>query len=252
MAESQAVLDNRSRFPRGLQQPESGYRFSVDSLLLSCYPHKPAGGSFLELGAGCGAVSLGFLLLRQREGFRGLGIDADPQMVEAAGENAKRLGLQGHFRSEICDVADIRQSGAISPESFDLVLLNPPYRREGQGRQPRRGQGARTESGAVLADFLSAASYAVKNKGFVCLVYLAERLPELLRGLYGSRLEPKRMRPVHGKPDRGAAQVLVEARKNAGPELNLEPPLVLYSDRNNRLTRQALEFCPFLRCNSGD
>jgi len=46
----------------------------------------------------------------------------------------------------------------------------------------------------------------------------------------------------------------VLARKTGRPGLRLEAPLVLYegSGPQTRLTRQALEFCPFLACNAGE
>jgi tRNA1(Val) A37 N6-methylase TrmN6 len=183
--------------------------------------------------------------------LEGLGVDRDPEMVRAAAENAGRLGLGGRFRAEAADVRSVRQSPLIQPESFDLVLFNPPYRRPEQGRRsPAEAKNrACVEEGAGVGDFVSAASYAVKNKGLVCLVFLAERLTPLMRALAAARLEPKRMRPVHGRPDRSASQVLLEARKNGGEGLTAEPPLVLYSGENGGLSEDALRFCPFLGCN---
>jgi len=172
-------------------------------------------------------------------------------MVRAATENAARLGLSERFRAEVGDVRSVRHQDLIQAESFDLVLFNPPYRRPEQGRRsPVQAQNAaRVETGGGLEDFVRTAAYAVKNKGLVYLVFLAERLPHLLRTLASHRLEPKRMRPVHGRSGRNASQVLVEARKNGGEALAAEPPLILYSGQKRGLSRQALEFCPFLESN---
>jgi tRNA1(Val) A37 N6-methylase TrmN6 len=242
---------NRAYFPRGLVQPDGGYRFGADSLLLACYPRPREGDRFLELGAGCGAVSLGMLLHARASGLRGLGVDRNPDMVRAARDNAQSLGFSESFRAEEADVRSLRGSQLIAPESFDLVLVNPPYRRPEQGRQSpvEAESAARVERETGLEDFLRAAAYALKNKGLVCIVFLAERLPYLLRTLGACRLEPKRMRPVQGRPDRSASQVLVEARKNGGEGLEAEPALVLYSGEKGGLSREALRFCPFLECN---
>jgi len=245
------VQRNRAYFPRGLSQPEQGYRFAVDSLLLACYPRPGEGGRFLELGSGCGAVSLGMLLHNRAARLEGLGLDRDPEMVRAAAENARRLGLGDRFRAEAADVRSIRESSLIQPETYDLVLCNPPYRRQEQGRQsPVEAENrARVEESAGVEDFVRAAAYAVKNKGLVHLVFLAERLTPLMRALSQSRLEPKRMRPIHGRPNKSASQVLIEARKNGGEGLSVEPPLILYSGEGGGLSEQALRFCPFLGCN---
>ncbi|MCF8086134.1 MAG: methyltransferase domain-containing protein [Desulfohalobiaceae bacterium] len=255
---TQEVRQGRARFPRGLTQPEQGYRFAADSLLLACYPRPREGDRFLELGTGCGAVSLGLLLSCGVSGLRGVGLDRDPEMVRAAEANAALLGFTESFRPEELDVRSVRQSRLIRPESFDLVLVNPPYRRPEQGRQSpvEAENAARVELGAGLEDFLRAAAYALKNKGLLEIVFLADRLPYLMGALAASRLEPKRMRSVHGRRERKASQVLVEARKNGGEGLAVEPPLILYSGEEGGLSQEALRFCPFLECNrrreSGD
>ena len=47
----------------------------------------------LDLGTGCGAASLGLLLLRPEQNLRLLGIDTGPEMVAAASQNVQDLGL---------------------------------------------------------------------------------------------------------------------------------------------------------------
>jgi tRNA1Val (adenine37-N6)-methyltransferase len=64
-----------------------------------------------------------------------------------------------------------------------------------------------------------------------------------------SGLEPKRIKPVYGKAGEPAKIILVEARKNGGPGLAVEPPLTLYE--GGKLTGAALEYCPRLGCNPG-
>jgi tRNA1Val (adenine37-N6)-methyltransferase len=60
------------------------------------------------------------------------------------------------------------------------------------------------------------------------------------------------LRLVHGRTHLPAKIVLVEAVKNAGPGLRVEPPLILYEKgQGNRVTPEALAFCPYLRCNAG-
>jgi len=49
-----------------------------------------------------------------------------------------------------------------------------------------------------------------------------------LAGLRAERLEPKRLRLVHGRKGRPASLALVEAVKEGKAELLVEPPLVAY------------------------
>jgi tRNA1Val (adenine37-N6)-methyltransferase len=117
---------------------------------------------------------------------------------------------------------------------FDAVCANPPYRKVGSGRiNPGTEQAiARHEIACSLDDLLTACKYLVKPGGKVFLIYLPERLCELLVGLSNLRLEPKRVRCVHSSKNTPASLVLVEARRDANAGLTVLPPLFLYSREN--------------------
>ena len=245
------TVESRKRFPRGLEQPREGYRFSADSLLLACYPKLKRSWRVLDLGTGCGAVGLGLLLRRDQNGTCVLGVERDPRLVQAAGNNAEKLGLQERFGVLQLDVRELRNSPETGPESFDMVVANPPYRSRGSGRECRlEGETvARFEANTGLEEFVRAGAYSLKNRRKLVIIYLAERLVHLFRVLVGHRLEPERMRLIHGVQGRRARLVLVEARKNGRAGLEIEPPLTLYRALGDRmvLTDEASSFCPFLR-----
>ncbi len=242
----------RATFPRGLVQPEGGFRFAVDALLLASFAAPQDGARVLDLGAGCGVIGLAVLLL-DGERTRVVGVDRDPAMVLAARENAVRLGLDEHYEIMELDVRSLRHDPRVQAESFDAVLTNPPYRRPGQGRRspsPAR-DAARFETAGGLEDFLAAAAYALRNKGTLFCIFSAQRLRDLLEGCVATGLEPKRILPVHGRSGDEARLVLVQARKNGNPGLSLEPGLVLYRNPSHGggLSNEALAFCPWLACN---
>ncbi len=240
-----------SCFPRGMVQPEQGFRFAVDSLLLSVFISPGKKDRIMDLGCGCGVIGLGLLLAHVDKELHLVGIDSDPEMVRCARENSIRLGLEEKTSFINMDAADVN-SRTMSAESFDLVLMNPPYRRPGSGRSPEHhGKKAATFArDNQTGQFLKAAGFALRNLGRAGIVFPASRLDELLLHSNSCRLRPKIVRPVLGRPDKPASLVLVQARKNAGQEMVIPPPLVLY-DEQNALTRQAREFCPFLECNPG-
>ncbi|QLA16048.1 tRNA1(Val) (adenine(37)-N6)-methyltransferase [Desulfolutivibrio sulfoxidireducens] len=274
-----AIRLARAMFPRGLAQPEAGWRFSLDALLLGFFAGRPQPGSrVLDLCCGCGPAGFA-LLLRDAEAEMTLtGLDLDPDMIRAARENAARLGVSERHAAHVLDVREVRAragrtkntaAGATdapqggdgfrpAPESFGQVLCNPPYRAVGSGRAcPGEGRNrARFETHGTLKDFVDAASFFLANKGLAAFVYPAVRLAALFACLTARRLEPKRLLPVHSHRERPARLVLVEAIKNGGPGLVLEPPLVLYGEGKDagsprpRMTAQALAFCPFLAANA--
>jgi len=103
-----------------------------------------------------------------------------------------------------------------------------------------------------LEDFLDAAAYLLANRGAAALVYPAVRLAELMHGCVARRLTPKRLRLVHSRRGEPAKLALLEAVKNGGAGLTVEPALELYEGQGaaTRLGAAALEFCPFLACNA--
>ena len=246
-------------FPRGLVQPTQGFRFSIDALLLSCFAANRSPSRVIDLGTGCGVISLGLILRRPRESFAILGVDTNPEMIAAAQINARKLTASQRFSPVLGDVTELAAIPEFQPGSFDLALCNPPYRLIGHGRTPlnESKKTAMFEAKTRIEDFLSGASQALKTKGRLCLIHLPEHLPRLLDRLVASGLEPKRLRLIHAFTDKPASLLLLEARKGCNPGLSVEPPLILYLKGRSadggiisRTTAQALEFCPFLDCNS--
>jgi tRNA1Val (adenine37-N6)-methyltransferase len=241
----------RNRFPRGLSQPETGFRFSVDSLLLSCFISPKDEGRVLDIGCGCGVIGLGLILVNPRKNVQVTGLDKCPEMISHCRQNSELLDLSHRFTPMEMDVARV-SSKNFQAESFDLALVNPPYRKPESGRIPleKSRLNAVFCQEAELSDFLKAAAFLLKNKGRIGIVFGADRLVELLVRMEKYSLMPKRILPVYGSMLKPARLFLIEGVKNAGPGLTLMPPLILYGP-SNRITRQALEFCPFLGCNPG-
>ena len=185
----------RNAFPRGLFQPASGFRFGSDALLLAALAAGLPGTRAVDLGTGCGAAGLGYLLATADPAATVLGLDREAAMVAAAGQNAAALGLAERFTAHVADVRHIREADRLAPESCDLVLCNPPYRDPGSGRRPAGAarDAARFEVDGSLADFAAAAAYLLANKGLFVCIPLAERLTHVAAALAAHRLEIKRL-----------------------------------------------------------
>jgi tRNA1Val (adenine37-N6)-methyltransferase len=209
-----------------LIQPRHGYRFSVEAILLGRFARASTRDRVLELGAGCGVVSIMIAALhRPREV---VALEIQPQLVEMIARNAEINGLESMHA--VC--ADLRQKKmkGVESASFDLVVANPPYRAVAAGREnPDRGRRvARGESAALLADFVAAARRYARTGGRVAFVFTARRSAELISAMRSKQLEPKRIRWVHPQIARPASVILIEARVGGGIEVAIEPPLILY------------------------
>jgi tRNA1Val (adenine37-N6)-methyltransferase len=214
--------------PAGLKiiQAKRGYRFSLDPVLLCAFSRIAAGETVADLGTGSGVVPL--LLATRTAAKKIVGVEIQPGLADRARRSVLLNGLQDKI--DILE-GDLRElAGRLEPQAFDVVVANPPFRCPGTGRQAPATEraAARHELAGGLTDFLRAAAILLCGGGRFSVVYLMERLPELLSGMQQLRLEPKRLRCVHPRSGERANLVLVEGCKGGRAGLLVEPPLYVY------------------------
>jgi tRNA1(Val) A37 N6-methylase TrmN6 len=161
------------------------------------------------------------------------GIDINPSLVELALRNARLNGVDERVSFSVADLRGHRRDFAA--ESYDAVVMNPPYDEPGSSRpSPDAGMAAAMHGEqCTLDDVVACAKYLLRNGGKFFLVMRAKRLGELFCLLHWHNVKPKRMRAVHPKPDRAASVVLVEAKRASGDGVSVEPPLFIYGADGN-------------------
>jgi len=219
---SDETVDELRSYNLRIIQPRSGYRFSLDPLLLADFaPTRQT--EILDLGTGCGVIAL--VMARKNLQATVAAVDVSPLMAEIARRNVADNKLSDRITVTASDVLQI--AGEFSADSFDLVMGNPPYRRQGEGRiSPRTGRDiARHESSATLADFLTIARKMVKPGGSICFIYHPERLAELLATAIQLKLSPSRLQMVHGDFSLQARMFMIELIKGKKSALEVLPPI---------------------------
>ncbi|MBZ0170165.1 MAG: tRNA1(Val) (adenine(37)-N6)-methyltransferase [Kofleriaceae bacterium] len=210
-------------------QSLTGFRHSMDALLLAQFAVPRTADRVLDLGCGNGAIA--FLLAHRYPDLRIAGLEVQPALADRARRGARLNEMQD--RIEIVE-GDLRQITHLLPAAgFDMVLCNPPYRELASGRlspDPEIRQ-AKHELTATLQEAIAAVRYLLAAKGRTCLIYHTSRLVDLLNGLRAARMEPKRLRLVHSYPGAQAELSLVEARRDARPGLQILTPLFVYQAR---------------------
>lgn len=230
MANEGETCDELRRYGLTICQPQKGYRFSLDALLLADFAGsgRENVASLIDLGSGSGVVAL--ILARVYTAADVWGVEKNPDMAALATENVMRNRLAERVR---IIAADVLQHKTVSPVScFDLVVSNPPFRtsREGRLSTVAGRDVARHESSAGLADFLAAAKYLVKPGGSICFVYHPSRLGELMHVAHTLKLAPVRLRLVHDTCAAPATMFLVELAKASRAGLTVERPLMVRQD----------------------
>ena len=206
-------------------QPVTGHRFTLDSILLADFCRVKPGERVLEAGAGTGIISL--LLAKKHPRAAFIAIEVQPSLASLCEQNITSNGLAGRIQMVRKDLRRI--SRTLAPGSLSVIVVNPPYIKEGSGRtSPDRSRHtARHAQTASLGSWLNLRRY-LKIGGRYCLVFPASRLAELVTAMQKRVLEPKRLRLVHPYAGRPAALVLVEAVKQGGTGLEVLPPLIVH------------------------
>ncbi|MBW6513309.1 MAG: methyltransferase [Candidatus Syntrophosphaera sp.] len=126
----------------------------------------------LELGSGCGIVSI--MLALARPGWEIEALEIQPELHALACENASRLGLQIQFL-----LSDLRQYS--SDEPYSLIVSNPPWQKTGSGRySPLQSRNvSRFELECALQDVLDCVRRNLAPEGDALLLYPASRAEDI-------------------------------------------------------------------------
>jgi len=222
------------------RQYRDGYRFSVDAILAAHFHTPNRGETVLDLGAGCGIISL---ILMHRWGELLEKVDAlefQPQLCHLIEENFRQNGVRHKCCCLQGDVKNILEY--VQPESYSLVICNPPYYPANTGRKSKGDECsiARHLLTADLDDFTRSASLSVKNGGTVVFIYPAELLTSLCGSLARYRLEIKQLQCIYSYPHPSAEARLVRVRcvKNGGKGAKVLAPFYIYESKNGQFSDQ--------------
>jgi tRNA1Val (adenine37-N6)-methyltransferase len=210
-----------------IRQPERGYRFSIDSVILAGFAAPLCRGAVLDLGTGCGILLL--LLSRLAPGMlTGTGVDLQEDVLDFARRNfrdnrpdGRLVAVHGDFRAEI--------PGA-DPGSFDLVVSNPPYGRAGSGRRnPDPGkETARHEVTCTLPELFAAASRFLSATGRFAFILPYPRIGEIESCAAKEGMRVELLRVVHPRDGAPPSRGLCCAVRGRRGTPRLFPPLFLH------------------------
>jgi len=212
-----------------LLQLRSGHRAGHDAMLLAAATLARAGDRVADFGAGVGAAGLAVAR-------RVSGIDLALALVEIdvdlAGLSCRNAATNGIAADVI--VLDVEASAeafaaaGLSPDSVDVVLMNPPFNDSARHRiSPDRARGiAHVATATTLANWIHAARRVLKSNGVLTLIWRADGIAEVLAVLdhgFGSL----QILPVHGDVKAPAIRILIRATKGGRAPTQIHPALML-------------------------
>ena len=220
-------------------QNKNGFCFGMDSVLLSDFAKEiKKNSTILDMGTGTGI--LGILLSAKTQDTKITGVEIQPEVAQMAQRSVQLNHLEERIDIICKDIKELKK--IYETQSLDAIVTNPPYKKKGTGgiNENEAKLISRHEITANLEDFISIASYLLKDQGSIYMVHSPERLADIMTSLRKYKLEPKVIKFVHPNQEKEPNLILVKAIKNARPFLKVEKPIYIY-DLQGNYTKDILE-----------
>lgn len=239
MSDAATTLD---RFLDGrvvVEQPARGrHRAGLDAVLLAALVPATATGRLVDFGAGVGTA--GLCAAARVPGVAVTLAERDETVLDLARANAVRAENAAFGdRVSVVAVDLLRRGGArdaaLPRESFDHVIVNPPFFAAGEVRASPADARARAHvfADGWLGDWMRVAASVLVPRGRLAMIFKGDGLGEVLDALAG-RFGDVAIRPVHPRDDAPAHRLLVVAIKGSRARPSILPGLVLHPPGSDR------------------
>ncbi len=223
-----------------LRQPRTGHRAGHDAILLAAATAARPGDRVADFGAGVGAA--GLAVARRVPSVSIVLIEIDDALAALARQNAKANAIEAEVIAiDVAAGAEAFAAAGLFPDSFDVVLMNPPFNQPQRHRSsPDKGrETAHVAEATTLQSWVHAARRILKTGGILTLIWRADALAEVVAALdrgFGSLT----ILPVYGNASTPAIRVLVRAIKGGRAPTALCPGLML-NDQSGVPAKQVQE-----------
>ena len=212
--------------------------FSTDTILLADFSAPKKHEKVIELGAGCGTISL--IWCRNQPPKSITSVEIQPQGADMLRRSAEHNRLSDRITVINGDLRNL--GGLVEFGSFDMAAMNPPYKIGGGGivNPDRQKQIARHETECTLDDITSAAARLLRFGGRFCICQRPERLTDVLLSMRNAGIEPKRLRLVQQRRDKAPKLFLAEGKRGGNPGGLVTLPTLFIEGDNSGLSEEMI------------
>lgn len=227
---------HRGRFH--LVQPAGGgHRAGMDAMMLASLVPDDGACRLADLGAGAGAA--GFAVAARIAHAEVVLVERAAQMAEfarqsvALPDNAHLAGRLSVIEADVTLVGRARAAVGLSDDSFDHVIMNPPFN-DGSDRKtpdPLKAEAHAMPEG-LWEGWLRTAGAILRPGGQMSLIARPQSLADIIIAC-GRRFGGLEITPLHPRAGDNAVRILVTAIKQSRARLSLRAPLVIHGDEGH-------------------
>lgn len=210
-------------------QDEKGFCFGIDSVLLSDFAKNLKKDSkVIDLGTGTGIINI--LLSGKTDASSFVGVEIQQEVAEMAKRSVKLNHLEDKIKIINENITNLKN--IYKPNSFDVVVTNPPYKKINTGviNNENKKIISRHEITASLQDFIHISSYLLKDYGEFYMVHRPERLVDIFSIMRLEKIEPKLIKFVYPNKNKKTNLVLIKGIKNGRSFLEFDKNLYIYNE----------------------
>jgi tRNA1Val (adenine37-N6)-methyltransferase len=210
-------------------QNKSGFKFGIDSILLSDFAKNIKNGAkVLDIGTGTGIISI--LLSGKTNAKKITGIEVQKEVADMAQRSVNLNNLEEKIEIINDNINNVEKY--FENNFFDVVVTNPPYQKNNTGLKSENSKQliSRHEVECTLEDIIKKSFKVLKDKGEFYMVHRPERLVDILYLMRKNKLEPKELKFVYPKFGEKSNLILIKGVKNANEFLKMDKPLIIYNE----------------------
>lgn len=208
-------------------QNKNWFCFGIDAVLLADFANVKKNSKVADFGTGTGIIPL--LIEGRYSPKEIIGVEIQSDVAQMAKRSIELNNLQDKIKIINEDIKNYKVFG---PGSFDVVVCNPPYKKDNTGlKNPTDNKAvSRHEILITLDDIVFSVSKTLKSGGKFYMIHRPERLSHILLSFNKHGFAPRRLRFVHPKIGKQPTMLLIEGVRSGGDFLTIDTPLYVYNE----------------------
>jgi tRNA1(Val) A37 N6-methylase TrmN6 len=219
-----------------IYQNKKGYRFSVDAPILADFLHLRPKEEALEVGTGCGIISI--LTLYKKKFSRIVALEVQDSLTQLARMNI----MKNRFSQRVTIIHSDFCTCYKDYKGIKTIFSNPPYFKLNIGHLSPNLEirDAKSETRLTLRRLIKYSAYILEKQGNLFLILPVTRSQELLKLAKEYNLYIRRIRQVFSFKDSKPERFLVQLTNNSVSMEEMTPLVIfkekgIYTDEMNRI-----------------